>query len=41
MNKKKKDYLKIDLNDKISKKNDLLDDRRNDKEREFVTLRES
>ena len=41
MNKKKEDYLKIDLNDKISKKDDLFDDRRYDKEREFVILRKS
>ena len=39
MNKKKK---KVNLkNDLKIEKDDLLDDRRYDKEREFVTLRES
>ena len=41
MNKKKID-LKTDLkNDLKIEKNDLFDDRRYDKEREFVTLRKS
>ena len=42
MNKKKKDNLKIDLkNDLKIEKNVLFNDRRYDKEKEFVTLRKS
>ena len=42
VNKKKENDLKIDLkNDLKIEKNDLFDDRRYDKEREFVILRKS